>query len=299
MNATSPLTGLNNCKCIETISSAHLIELYKSSYNVDVEDHFKGIESIYKYKCLDTGLDFFVPSSVAGTEELYESLQEFEWFYKENKWEYEKATRFVKPGYKVLDVGCGHGHFLNICNDLGAESFGLEFNERAVLAATNNGLNVFQESIESHSSKSKEKYDLVCTFQVLEHVTDINSFLTSCLKVVKPGGLFLVGVPNNDSFLKFAKTNCLNMPPHHMSLWTSESLESVQRYYKCELHSIETEPLHEADWFQAVMEERYITSRIAKLLYYRFGARKVFSKFVNENAKSIAGHTILAVYTKI
>lgn len=294
----SPITGKDNCEHVGSIDKSTVIDLYASGYDIDVSSYFKNIEAVEKYQCLDTGLMFFKPDTLSGTGALYEKLQKFDWFYKESKWEYEKAIRFVNVGDRVLDVGCGHGHFLDICNNAGAAALGLEFNKKAYLHANSKGHSVHQESIEKHSSKLDELYDVVCTFQVLEHVVDIKNFVAACLVALKPGGFFVIGVPNNDSFLKFAKTNCLNMPPHHMSLWNRKSLESLPKFMDCKLHSIEIEPLKEISWYQAVMEEHYIPNKLIKSFFYRIGGSRIFNRYIRDNSNSIAGHTILAVYQK-
>jgi len=294
----SPLTAKSNCKHIESIDKNVINDLYISSYDIDVSCYFEHVSSVEKYLCLDTQLEFFKPDNLAGNSELYEKLQKFDWFYKESKWEYENAVRFINPNFRVLDVGCGHGHFLRLCSNIEANAVGLEFNEQAYLYTKSEKLEVYQQSIEDHSINLSQLYDVVCAFQVLEHVVDISGFISACLASLKPGGFFIVGVPNNDAFLKFDKTNCLNLPPHHMSLWGRKSLTSLPRYFDCELHSIEVEPLNEVDWFQAVMEKRYITNRFVKSLFYRIGGSKLFKRFITDNSDSIAGHTILAVFQK-
>ena len=293
----SPLTG-GKCEHLESIDKKIINNLYRSSYDIDVSHYFNNIHCIEKYICLDTGLEFFYPIDIAGTEELYEKLQKFDWFYKESKWEYKQSLRFVSAETNVLDVGCGYGHFLQACMDKGANTVGLEFNEKACIHAKSKKHTVYQQSIEEHSIEAKSFYDVVCTFQVLEHVVDINSFISSCLAVLKSGGFFVVGVPNNDAFIRHDTVNALNLPPHHMSHWGRDSLESLPKYFDCEFHSIDIEPLAETDWFQQVMERRYISNRFVKSIYYRLGFASVFKKFIKDNAKTIAGHTILAIYQK-
>jgi hypothetical protein len=55
--------------------------------------------------------------------------------------------------------------------------------------------------------------------------------------------------------------------------------------------------LVDADWYQAVMENRYL-GRWQRRLYYRLGFAKMFARYLQENANTIAGCAILAVFQK-
>jgi hypothetical protein len=55
--------------------------------------------------------------------------------------------------------------------------------------------------------------------------------------------------------------------------------------------------LAETDWYQAVMESRYL-GPWQRRLFHCMGFAKMFARYVRENANSIAGHTIMAIYQK-
>ena len=82
-----------------------------------------------------------------------------------------------------------------------------------------------------------------------------------------------------------------------MGLWTRRSLTALADIAKLDVKAFETEPLAETDWYQAVMERRYLGSW-QRRIYFRLGFSKAFEQYVRENAPTIAGHTILAVYRK-
>jgi 2-polyprenyl-3-methyl-5-hydroxy-6-metoxy-1,4-benzoquinol methylase len=77
---------------------------------------------------------------------------------------------------------------------------GLEFSRKAKEIAFSNGIIIENESIQSHSVAHPAKYDVVCAFQVLEHVSEIRSFIESSIKALKPGGLLIYSIPSADSF---------------------------------------------------------------------------------------------------
>jgi 2-polyprenyl-3-methyl-5-hydroxy-6-metoxy-1,4-benzoquinol methylase len=178
----------------------------------------------------------------------------------------------------------------------GAVVSGIELNRQAAQIARGKNCHIHEELLDSH--QPGDQYDVVTSFQVLEHVADPLSFIQSCVKVLRPAGTLVIGVPNNDSFLRFDQDNWLNQPPHHMGLWTRRSLTALAGITKLEVNAFETEPLAETDWYQAVMERRYLAPW-RRRLYFRLGFSKVFEHYVRENASTIAGHTILAVYRKL
>ena len=289
----SPLTGRES-PLILTIPSRRLVDGYQRRYGYDAAHCFKGVPLVGLYWC-DTGFRFYYPFSVAGDESLYRCLQKFDWNYKEDKWEYQAALCYVRSGDRVLDVGCGEGNFLTQARARGAETWGVEPNRTAAQIARSKGLAVFEILPGLH--ESAEAYDVITAFQVLEHVVDPIAFIGGCVEVLRPGGVLVVGVPNDDSFLRFDTDNYLNNPPHHMGLWNRASLTALAQIIGLDVLTFEIEPLAETDWYQAVMENRYL-GRWQRRLYFRLGFAKLFARYVRENAATIAGHTIIAVYRK-
>lgn len=289
----SPLTG-KDASLAQSIQSSRLVNGYRQLYGYDATSYFKDLPTIGLYQC-DTGYRFYYPFSVAGDESLYRCLERFDWNYKQNKWEYEAALPFIQNGDKILDVGCGEGNFLVKARMRGAVASGIELNRQAAQIARGKNIRIHEELLDSH--QPSDPYDVITSFQVLEHVADPLSFIQSCIKVLRPGGTLLIGVPNNDSFLRFDPDNWLNQPPHHMGLWTRRSLTALADITKLDVCAFEAEPLTETDWYQAVMERRYL-GPWRRRIYFRLGFSKVFEQYVRENASTIAGHTILGVYRK-
>jgi hypothetical protein len=64
------------------------------------------------------------------------------------------------------------------------------------------------------------------------------------------------------------------------------------------LEAIEEEPLRELDWYQQVIEHRYLPKRWQRSVYYRLGGAKILRRFIEENRDSISGHTVIAKYRK-
>jgi 2-polyprenyl-3-methyl-5-hydroxy-6-metoxy-1,4-benzoquinol methylase len=289
----SPLTD-KDARLLQQIPSSRLVKSYSERFGYDAQHCFADVPEVGLYGC-DTGFEFYYPFSLVGPESLYRCLESFEWNYKEDKWEHEAALPYVQSGEKVLDVGCGEGNFLAKAQKKGAVAFGIELNKKAAEIAKGKGLNIHEELINDHGRDGF--YDTVTSFQVLEHVADPLAFIRGCIRLLRPGGTLVIGVPNNDSFLRLDANNVLNQPPHHMGLWNRKSLSALATISDLKIKAFETEPLFEHGWYQAVMETRYL-GPWQRRLFHRLGFAKMFAKYVRENAHTIAGHTIMAVYEK-
>ena len=110
-------------------------------------------------------------------------------------------------------------------------------------------------SIGDYANNKQEIFDIVCSFQVLEHFEDPSEYFKSAYKLLKPGGLLITSVPSEDSFVGTLnpKDNIFNAPPHHITRWTDKALCTYAQsfgYEECELHHLPVEKQHHK-WFIA------------------------------------------------
>ncbi len=282
---------------IATINTKELIASYKSTFNIDTAPFFQGINQIFQYKCLKTGFRFYYPFHIYGDGPFYEQLEKFDWYYMPWKWEHEQAYSIVNPGLKVLEVGCGKGSFIaKLQNELNATTVGLELNDTAVEFGKENGIDIRNESIETHAIGNPAKYDIVCSFQVLEHIPNVQEFIQSSVHALKSGGSLVVSVPNNDSFLG-KSYNILNLPPHHMGLWNEKSLRSLVNYFPLKFKDVYLEPLqpYHLDYFNNTVIDYLNTKlKIRKSFLARF--KSLFTYFSSKRFKAF---TIQVVFEKL
>jgi SAM-dependent methyltransferase len=301
MSPASPLTKSHNVKLVREIDVADIFIAYKTTFDIDVKNLFVGTDKVQLYKCLDTGYQFFLPLNIAGDSEFYEHFQRYDWYYMDWKWEHETARRLIGSTDKVLEIGCGRGSFIERLAKNNVNCAGLELNLDAVRICQEKELEVFEQGIWEHASDNGGRYDVVCAFQVVEHIADIRGFLKASLAALRKGGKLIISVPNDDSFLGLDENNILNWPPHHMGLWNERLLRKLADLFSIRLDKIYIEPLqsYHCDYYlDTVSHHREKKYGFAGKILNRL-TRNLLAKLVNKYPQSIKGFTALAEYTKL
>jgi SAM-dependent methyltransferase len=116
-------------------------------------------------------------------------------------WELRRALLLaeVRPGERVLDLGCGAGRFVAALRDAGARPVGVELAEAALERARRNVPGADFRLIEPDGAipLGHGEVDLVWCSEVLEHVPDTGALLNEVRRVLKRGGRLLVTVPDH------------------------------------------------------------------------------------------------------
>lgn len=145
-----------------------------------------------------------------------------------------KAARVASlcPGSgRLFDVGCGDGLFSAAmlghgwrveANEIGAAAVGRARKLTSIEVAQGDLLDLAVE---------EGVYDVVTIWQVLEHVTRPVETLRKAHRMLKPGGLLTVSVPNGGSWqARVFGAQWFHLdPPHHAHLFTPENLERLLR----------------------------------------------------------------------
>ena len=297
----SKLDHASRATLVKKLRVTKIISEYKKQLNIDVSEYLKGIDEVGIYECVKTNYKFYYPFNVDGDSQFYEKLQDFDWYYMPWKWEHEISKRFIKSTDKILEIGSGGLGFVKKMNDDNYMITGLELNEDSILKAKEKKLNIVSNTVQYHASLNAGVYDIVCSYQVLEHISEVNSFIQAKIDCLKPGGKMIIAVPNNDSFIKYTRNFILNGPPHHMGLWSKSSLLSVAKLFDLKVQQVLYEPLqiyHAENYVNLTIERKIFKYSILRKLYRRLKLKKHFISFVTYFRNLIKGHTILVVYQK-
>lgn len=104
----------------------------------------------------------------------------------------------VKPGQKVLDIGCGSCVSLLEVRNIGGEAWGIETDPNVRAIADHFGLTVHIGSIHDDPFPD-EDFDLIVLNQVIEHVPDPIALLKLVRTRLRLGGRVIVATPNSGS----------------------------------------------------------------------------------------------------
>lgn len=143
------------------------------------------------------------------------------------KSKYNLIGKFKSHG-TVLDIGCGTGEFLNFMKQNNWDSFGIEPELKAKEFAINNyNLEVFPES--KLNEFSKNKFDLITKWHVLEHVYNLNERLDLIYKLLDNDGIFINALPMIDSpdAIKFGKYWAGLDVPRHLHHFSYETFNHL------------------------------------------------------------------------
>jgi len=113
-------------------------------------------------------------------------------FYRTLK---KHAKLLPAPGAKVLDIGTAGGAFLDAAKQYGYNAYGMEPSADLVARGKVRGLQIEQGTIESHNF-AQGSFDMVCLWDVIEHLPDPKFALVEIRKLLKPDGILLINFPD-------------------------------------------------------------------------------------------------------
>jgi cyclopropane fatty-acyl-phospholipid synthase-like methyltransferase len=130
--------------------------------------------------------------------------------------------KFNLVGKLVKEIGCGDGSYLNHLKAAGCVPSGVEPSARSREIALARGHEVESGYVTATRQLNGGPYDGFVTRQVLEHVTEIHSFLTGIRLNLKPGAVGLVEVPSLEKAL--ADRRYYDFFPDHVNYFSLRTL---------------------------------------------------------------------------
>lgn len=182
--------------------------------------------------CKKCGLVYLEqPDNIKEVYDFYSNS--YSGYYKQeevNDARFQLIKPYLQKRKSVIEIGCSRGDFLLRVKPYAGRISGIELKKEDVrYARRNNRLNIFELPVEEF--KCKEKFDIVCCFQVFEHIPDPNLFLRSLRKIIKPRGIIFIEVPSIDDPL----LNLYRLPgfdkfyfkSYHLYLYSKETLRKI------------------------------------------------------------------------
>jgi SAM-dependent methyltransferase len=169
--------------------------------------------------------------------------------------DFEYFRPYLHPGDLVLDFGCGNGGILRHIQPLVARVDGLEVNPSVRAIAEESGATIYSDL---EQVPPENRYDVVLSNHVLEHVRDVCKILESIRTLLKAEGLLVLKLPFDDANSAYQRKWKERDVDHHLYTWTPRLLSNL---------------LHETGY--DVQLCKLITSAWHPRLFFteRFGAR--------------------------
>lgn len=145
---------------------------------------------------------------------------------------YLSAKKYI-VGKRVLDVACGEGYGSKLLKAWGAkEVVGVDISSEAIAKANKNfagedGLTFLQHTCEQLPFEP-DSFDVVVSFETIEHVDNPNQFLQEIARVLRFNGTAIISCPNDYAYEEHVE-NFSN--PYHKHRWRFfEFKELCERY---------------------------------------------------------------------
>ena len=100
---------------------------------------------------------------------------------------------------RLLDVGCSSGALLRVAKECGYDASGAEPARQAADTARALGFEVFPGFLQDARFPDNH-FDVITLFEVIEHLLDPQELLVEILRILKPGGILLIGTGNAGSW---------------------------------------------------------------------------------------------------
>jgi 2-polyprenyl-3-methyl-5-hydroxy-6-metoxy-1,4-benzoquinol methylase/ribosomal protein S27E len=144
----------------------------------------------------------------------------------------DKVEMFCKkysiPMNSLLEVGAGFGTF---CLELKKRNIfekvvAVEPTPSLAETCRQKVLEVIEDVIENISFKEEEKFDVIVSFEVIEHLYCPKDFIVKCSNLLKNGGLLILTCPNGQGFdFIVLGEKCNNLDYQHLNYFNPKSLK--------------------------------------------------------------------------
>jgi SAM-dependent methyltransferase len=117
------------------------------------------------------------------------------WLQKKMRWWRDPNLMILErtgglKGKTLMEIGCSFGAFLQLAAARGAAVHGVDLDQAALDHLGRLGISA------SESPPAGRTFDVVCGFQVAEHLADPSTWVSRMAAALAPGGRFLLALPN-------------------------------------------------------------------------------------------------------
>lgn len=139
----------------------------------------------------------------------------------------------VAAGKDVLDAACGSGYGIAMLAEAGARTVvGVDIDRQAVVEAGRNCGNpeAVQEADVRELPFDEDSFDLVVSWETIEHVEDGDRVIAEFRRVLRPDGILLVSSPNPAVYPPGNEHHAHEYPPDELASLVSRHFSEVERH---------------------------------------------------------------------
>jgi 2-polyprenyl-3-methyl-5-hydroxy-6-metoxy-1,4-benzoquinol methylase len=173
---------------------------------------------------------------------------------------------FNTKSKKVLDVGAGTGDFLKVCKMNSWEIFGSEPDLGARNIAAKKGVNLEKDL----SKFQNQQFDVITLWHVLEHVENLQEYITTLKSLLTENGRLIIAVPNFKSYdaIMYKEFWAAFDVPRHLWHFSKTSISKLFSYENMKVEKIL--PMKFDAYYVVLLSEKY-----------KHKKSKPFSAFIN------------------
>lgn len=132
------------------------------------------------------------------------------------------TSPYNQQKHRILDIGCGNGSLTNFILQQGYEVVGIEESESGIKLASDNypDCQFIQGSIyDLPYKKLEEKFDIVISLEVIEHLFYPKELVRAAKKILKPNGILIITTPYHGYLKNLMLAVTGKMDKHFTALW--------------------------------------------------------------------------------
>ncbi|WP_246169899.1 class I SAM-dependent methyltransferase [Yersinia canariae] len=137
----------------------------------------------------------------------------------------------IYPNSNTSDLGCGRGEWLELLNEAGFKTEGIDLDEGMLSYCRDLNLNVREQDVIQYlQSLDDNSVSLVSSFHLVEHIgfDNVKLLVQEALRILKPGGLLIIETPNCENII--VSTNSFHLDPTHVMPIPNQLLSFLTNY---------------------------------------------------------------------
>lgn len=192
--------------------------------------------------------------------------------YGEHMARYILSAELVKDKY-VLDIASGTGYGTYILAEKAKNVKGVDISKKAVVYAKKNFNRKNLEFIQASADKipfDDGTFDVVNSFETIEHITTYREFVEEAKRVLKKEGLFIVSTPNKNEFMENNHFHVHEFNEKEFVSLLNKYFKNVSIYYQ---ETFKGSSIHDSSYFSGKWSENQkvvnlLAQKKDKAIYY-------------------------------